>query len=1473
MNDESILSDDTDDDRTQNDLLSSSISSDDILETSSIEPMQNSLISLLSTEDIEQCLYVLNINWRKKFTIYLSNNQDQQQINSSYSHDNICNYKLNPLNSYWDHSGGSLPSVYFNNNDNNNNILLNSLTTDNRLKPFAERLLELEHKILTGIREKSNEQQTSSTSLNNFQQHRSSLNNIKQTFSNDKKHLYYFALISYPKNNYFSKLKLHRIDTSRQYSLGEINGMSSIEILPTDSRSSSPLFFEPRRHSITTINTSDHNLTIEKCQDKQTKFEIKTNIFNRNIQLKTKQDETIYTNNQSSSNTNKPFAPHKIQVHHPTKSSIVNNSLQSIRVCVSSSPYDKEFIQKIETQSPSYSSILSNIVTDNHPKEQTKSNEIEEETFDRRPLLDLINQLNQRNLSNQAENHSNNLTRTSSTSSNILPPKQNSNNLTRTSSTSSNILPPKHITPFKPVILRKKSQKSIDRFNYLNNIQESSPSSPSYTRRNGVVRSYTIPSPTDVNKNFNQISSQDPIICQSTPQLNSSDPSIESSNSTTIQDNSSLSTSAISLTNTLNPNVTPTSGVTIDDKNEAKRKAIAMQMYDTEKSYVEALKNLVTKYYLPMKDKNIVSNDLINDIFYKIPEIHIHHTAFLISLSQKLSQWNNKQTVGDILLQMFTRTSVIETYTGFVNNYKTAQIAIRLCRDFSSFNKFLEQQARDHRGKLTLRDLIIQPVQRIPRYELYLKDFLKCTNINHPDYQLLLKAQLEIHSLAKQIDQVQKEVGSAEVTLTNNSLEVVQDMIENLTDLVHINRYYICHDVVTVQSSSGLKKDRCIFLFNDLIIITSCKRKYAALAKKTNNSVIVNSPSGKQYIDNAKHKLIMKIPLDTVDLAADHLKKTRSFASTPPTLKKSHSTASATLDKHRHLEEDIFTLGQMSDLAKTITVPHQQLDDSIKETINIVNKCLLDETTTTNTESNSISDNNNNHKSNNVQLILNTTDSIETIDIIFSSSEQKISWEKNFLEAKKILLDIAAGQRNISFQQVLTLPHHRPGSQFSCGTVRPCSNDVCLCNNEGEICLINIESDITVKSFNGITLSDIKCIAYIPSNKIRQKASSIKSTNHERKTSYLTKQPSTNSDDTIPIDSLLDSDTSDDDDISHDDNLSLNTVEEDFINEQQISKDATLWLGTENGELFIYECSQTMKSIARKNGIIKQLNLSIHSILYTDNKVFLALNHGKLCVFKRDLNGCWDFDSPIIRSIEENSRLSSNKTGENYDEENTDPISIMTLAAGKLWCAIRDKIYVVCINSLNVQHSFIVDDCHRHVSCMATSGSSMHHVWIASQGSHEIRLYHATHFVCLFETSIRTAVTQKLQACDDIIRVHKLGCLYVSTLHVCKEILWIGTSAGIIVNLIIPQLIDLLSINGTSKLTLNSIQLKGLTFGHVGPVRFILSTDKNILSTTDDGSTIKTFVITIGDGFEDFNNNDETLGKDDALSHLILWNL
>ena len=159
----------------------------------------------------------------------------------------------------------------------------------------------------------------------------------------------------------------------------------------------------------------------------------------------------------------------------------------------------------------------------------------------------------------------------------------------------------------------------------------------------------------------------------------------------------------------------------------------------------------------------------------------------------------------------------------------------------------------------------------------------------------------------------------------------------------------------------------------------------------------------------------MKIALESVDLAAgnrrrsachdpltlfptthiariDHVKK----GTTPPSMIKSHSTASSTGEKCRHLEDDALILGQMTDLAKTITVPHQvkhmarmieeqlsrlslslslaqQLDESIKETLHQVNKHLSDEPTPrrTSPEPNHANETTQ-EKSNYIQLTINT---------------------------------------------------------------------------------------------------------------------------------------------------------------------------------------------------------------------------------------------------------------------------------------------------------------------------------------------------------------------------------------------------------------------------------------------------------------------------------------------------------------------
>lgn len=68
-------------------------------------------------------------------------------------------------------------------------------------------------------------------------------------------------------------------------------------------------------------------------------------------------------------------------------------------------------------------------------------------------------------------------------------------------------------------------------------------------------------------------------------------------------------------------------------------------------------------------------------------------------------------------LLQFSTSTVLETYTLFVNNVNRAKSAIRGASNHRpAFARFLENMAREHKGKLTLDNLLIKPVQKFPKY-------------------------------------------------------------------------------------------------------------------------------------------------------------------------------------------------------------------------------------------------------------------------------------------------------------------------------------------------------------------------------------------------------------------------------------------------------------------------------------------------------------------------------------------------------------------------------------------------------------------------------------------------------------------------------------------------------------------------------------------------------------------------------------
>jgi hypothetical protein len=73
MDNQLLLSDNTDDDQIQGDGSSSSIISDDETSqepfTSTPYPLTSSCTSILSNTDMDKCLYVTTIDWRRRFSV------------------------------------------------------------------------------------------------------------------------------------------------------------------------------------------------------------------------------------------------------------------------------------------------------------------------------------------------------------------------------------------------------------------------------------------------------------------------------------------------------------------------------------------------------------------------------------------------------------------------------------------------------------------------------------------------------------------------------------------------------------------------------------------------------------------------------------------------------------------------------------------------------------------------------------------------------------------------------------------------------------------------------------------------------------------------------------------------------------------------------------------------------------------------------------------------------------------------------------------------------------------------------------------------------------------------------------------------------------------------------------------------------------------------------------------------------------
>eukprot|EP01117_Protostelium_nocturnum_P009756 TRINITY_DN3487_c0_g1_i2.p1 TRINITY_DN3487_c0_g1~~TRINITY_DN3487_c0_g1_i2.p1 ORF type:complete len:1224 (+),score=478.26 TRINITY_DN3487_c0_g1_i2:243-3914(+) len=263
-------------------------------------------------------------------------------------------------------------------------------------------------------------------------------------------------------------------------------------------------------------------------------------------------------------------------------------------------------------------------------------------------------------------------------------------------------------------------------------------------------------------------------------------------------------------------------------KDAVMRKKLAQEIYETEKSYVNHLLIVINHFKTPLSvrlnsaGKPLVEPEDIKTIFSDIEVIHGINSLFLEAFEKKITSWSPLQVLSDV----FSSFQVsLRMYTQYVNNYNRsiARIA-ELKKTNKEFDAWLnERESHKSLNFLDLSMFLIEPVQRIPRYQLLLENLVKKTWVEHPDRSALASALEKIKETAHYVNTKKREAEDvAKVTETESKLygKGLEGWAGN-----DPSRRHIRDGELSSRSRKGTIKRIWLCLFTDTIVAAKLPKK------------------------------------------------------------------------------------------------------------------------------------------------------------------------------------------------------------------------------------------------------------------------------------------------------------------------------------------------------------------------------------------------------------------------------------------------------------------------------------------------------------------------------------------------------------------------------------------------------------------------------------------------------------------------
>ncbi|XP_041746515.2 FYVE, RhoGEF and PH domain-containing protein 4a isoform X2 [Coregonus clupeaformis] len=254
----------------------------------------------------------------------------------------------------------------------------------------------------------------------------------------------------------------------------------------------------------------------------------------------------------------------------------------------------------------------------------------------------------------------------------------------------------------------------------------------------------------------------------------------------------------------------------VPETNEQKLYKIANELLKTERAYVTRLKLLDQVFCAKLMEEALKGTfpvDVVKNIFSNISSINTFHNQFLLpDLEKRMGEWESTPRLGDILQNL---TPFLKMYAEYVKNFDKAMELLKQWTDRSPQFKAIIQdiQSQEACGSLTLQHHMLEPVQRVPRYEMLLKDYLKKLPQDDPDRR---DAEKSLDIIAMAATHSNSAIRKSE---NLKKLLEIYEMLGEEEDIVNAANEFIKEGhILKLAARNTSAMERYLFLFNNMLL-------------------------------------------------------------------------------------------------------------------------------------------------------------------------------------------------------------------------------------------------------------------------------------------------------------------------------------------------------------------------------------------------------------------------------------------------------------------------------------------------------------------------------------------------------------------------------------------------------------------------------------------------------------------------------